>query len=78
MSSIDTEREGHEVLEAVERLCAAADSEGGLGAADEADVKAVSDWRGQLASPPEEAMSSSNCNVSSSNCNVTSSNCNES
>lgn len=69
MSSINTEGKERQVLEAVERLCSAVNSEGGLDAAEAADRQAVSDWRNRLAPSPEEATSSSNCNVSALDCN---------
>lgn len=71
MSSTDRGRKGNEVLEAVERICSAVAPEGGLGLAEEADLKTVSDWRGRLAPPPTGSThAAKNCNVSSKNCNV--------
>jgi hypothetical protein len=66
MGSQDKGRESNEVLEAVERLCSAANSEGEPGAA---DLRTLADWRGRLATPPDDSAHSTNCNVSSSNCN---------
>ena len=73
MSSTDKDRNGNEVLEAVERICSAVASGGGRGAAEAADLKTVSDWRGRLApTPADSTYASKNCNVSSKNCNVSS------